>query len=123
MSNQRTEARESGGLERLLEVEARIDARLAGCRAEADAILRAARERLAGREAALEGEIRAERDRRLATREAELAGAIRAERDQAAREARRLRAVPAERLEALARDVVGRLVGGVYEDDAAEPVR
>lgn len=120
MSDRSTEARESGeGLERLLEVEARIDARLAECRAEAEKQVRAVREELAERDARLSEELRAERERRLAAREELAAAAIRAERARAAREARRLRAIPADRVEDFARDVVGRLLDGAEEQDAA----
>jgi hypothetical protein len=108
-----TDEREAAdGLERLLEVEARIDERLAECRAQADEILRATREELAASDARLDAELRAERQRRLAAREAEFRREIRHERDEAARTARRLRAIPAARIEALAREVIGRLVDG-----------
>ena len=119
MSEQTTNSEDrTDGLERLLEVEERIDERLANCRAEAAEIVRAVQAELAARAEQLDEELRAERLARLDARSAELGRAIQDERDRAARQARRLRAIPAERVEALARDVVERLLA-----ERSEPAR
>jgi len=119
MSEQTTSAENPGdGLERLLEVEARIDERLATCRAEADGILRAVQAELAAREEQFERELDVEREQRVASRSAERAADIQDERDRAARQAKRLRAVPPERIEALARELIERLLA-----DGSEPAR
>lgn len=119
MSKQTTNSEDrTDGLERLLEVEARIDERLANRRADAAEIVRAAQAELAARADQLDRELQAERQARLDARAAELGQAIQEERDGAARQARRLRALPAERVESLARDVIDRLLA-----DRSEPAR
>jgi len=119
MSEQTTNSEDrTDGLERLLEVEERIDERLAASRAEAGEMVRAVQAELAARAEQLEGEIQAERQARLDARSAELRQAVQEERDGAARQARRLRAIPVERVEALARDVIERLLA-----DRSEPAR
>lgn len=97
-------------LERLLEVEAAIDARLRSCLAEAEAVVEAAREEAARRERRLEDELREGRAEQFRTHEASFADSVGAERDRAARDVRRLRGVPSDRLDALARSLIERLL-------------
>lgn len=93
-------------LERLLEVEARLEARLEECEAEAARLVDEAREEAVRREQRLERELREEHERHVRERGARLAERVCAERHRAALKIRRLRAVPAEQVESLARRVI-----------------
>lgn len=97
-------------LSRLLDAEARIDARVRACLAEAEARIETARAEAVRREAELERQLSEFRERRLAMLAADSARAIRAERDRAARTVRRLRAVTDTELDGLASLVLDRLI-------------
>jgi F0F1-type ATP synthase membrane subunit b/b' len=99
-------------LERLLEIEAEIEAQLASCRAEAAGIVDRAREEAVRRGREVEAELREARAERIRAREAAIAEAVREERDRAAHDVRRLRAVDDDRIEELSGFVVRRLLKG-----------
>lgn len=111
MSTQTESDPQGGTLERLLEAEAAIDGRIRACLAQAARTVEAAREEAIHRERRFEAELREERAARLRAQEASFASSRRAERDRAAHDIRRLRAVPADRVQALARTLIDRLLG------------
>lgn len=106
------EAPQPDSLERLLEAEAAIDARLRSCLAEAEAIVETARQEAARLGRQLEAELREGRAEQIRAREASFADAIQDERDRAAHDIRRLRGVPSDRVDALARSLIARLLEG-----------
>lgn len=111
MEKPRNSAETTGdSLERLLEVEARLEERLQECMAEAAGLVEEARVEAARRERRVEQELREERVEQLRQREAGLAEAVRAERDHASGRIRRLRAVPSGDVDALARKTIARVL-------------
>jgi vacuolar-type H+-ATPase subunit H len=110
---------EEGGLDLLIETEAKLAERLAAAQAEADSALEAARRAAGEAEAHYQAELEAasqELTARLAARRQREIGRIRAEADAAAH---RFETLGSERIETLAREVVRRVLDAWRAEEPA----